>query len=332
MTDSALETSAQRARLRQLVQPVAIALAFVLLALLLRSQWEALKSLDWHIRFRWLAVSGVCIVAGWLVEVALWRRLVVILGGRIGYTRAAQLWFASAIVRYIPGNIWQPISLTTRCREEGVRAETTLGSLTFFHVIQILAVVPITAAYLATWGATSALSAAAQSFSPWWTLPLALPILVLVLWPHALIALVNWLLRLVDRDPLPLDLRATQLIKLLGISLGGWLLFSAGFTSLALGLLPEGEVARRWIPHLMAAYPLAFAVGFVTLIAPSGLAVREGALFVLLSPVVGGAHAVVFALGMRVWEIVLDAVVATAAVLSLTSPSGGRTNLSPRDR
>jgi hypothetical protein len=40
-------------------------------------------------------------------------------------------------------------------------------------------------------------------------------------------------------------------------------------------------------------------------------------IFVLLSPIVGGAHAVVLALGMRVWEIVLDGITATAAMLSL---------------
>ena len=67
----------------------------------------------------------------------------------------------------------------------------------------------------------------------------------------------------------------------------------------------------------MAAYPMAFAIGFISLITPSGLAVREGVIFVLLSPIVGGAHAVVLALGMRVWEIVLDGMLATAAMLSL---------------
>src|SRR5262252_5431169 len=125
MADSAFETIADRSRLRQLVQPVAIALAFALLAGLLRSQWDALKSLDWHLQPRWLALSGACIVGGWLVEVALWSRLVAILGGRLRYIRAVQFWFASAIVRYIPGNVWQPLSLAARCRAEGVRAETT---------------------------------------------------------------------------------------------------------------------------------------------------------------------------------------------------------------
>ena len=318
MSVSAPEAIADRPPLRRLVQPVAIALAFVLLALLLRSQWDALKSLDWHIRLRWLALSGACIVGGWLVEVALWRRLVTILGGRLRYVRAVQFWFASAIVRYIPGNVWQPLSLAARCRAEGVRAETTLASLTLFHVIQILAVVPIAAVYLVTPGATGALTAWTQTLSPWWTLPLAVPIIVFVLWPHTLIRLANALLGLVGRDPLPLDLTTTELVMLLGISLAGWLLFASGFTALALGFLPEGDVLRSWLPHLMAAYPVAFAIGFISLITPSGLAVREGALFVLLSPIVGSAYAVVIALGMRVWEIVLDAVVATIAVLSLT--------------
>jgi hypothetical protein len=317
MAASAPAPIADRSLLRQRLQPVAIAVAFLLLALLLRSQWGALATLDWHIQPRYLAVSGACIVGGWLVEVALWRRLVTTFGGRLRYMRAVQLWFASAIVRYIPGNVWQPLNLAARCRAEGVRPEITLASLTLFHVIQILAVVPIAAVYLAMSGATSALTAWTPTFSPWWTLPMALPIVVFLLWPHLLIVLANSLLGLVGRDPLPLDLTTAELATLLSISLAGWLLFSTGFTALALAFLPEGEVLGNRLPHVMAAYPMAFAIGFISLITPSGLAVREGVIFVLLSPIVGGAHAVVLALGMRVWEIALDGIAATAAMLSL---------------
>jgi glycosyltransferase 2 family protein len=312
-----------------MVQPAAIALGFLLLLILLRSQWDSLKALEWHIRPGWLAISGLCIVGGWLVEVALWRRLVATLGGQIRYIRAAQLWFASAITRYIPGNIWQPLTLAVRCRTEFIRPETTFASLTLFHVIQILAVVPIAAVYLATSGATSALAAWTPIFSIWWTLPLAVPIVVFVVRPHALIALANTLLGLVGRDPLPVELTTTELALLLGISLAGWLLFALGFTSLAIALLPEGEALGHRLSDLMTAYPLAFAVGFVSFIAPSGLAVREGALFVLLSPIVGGAQALVIALGMRVWEIVLDAAVATVAMLSLARAQRRRSTVSP---
>jgi uncharacterized membrane protein YbhN (UPF0104 family) len=304
--------------LRRLVQPVAIALAFLLLILLLRSQWDSLKTLEWHIRPAWLALSGLCIVGGWLIEVALWRRLVAILGGRIAYFRSVQLWFASAIVRYIPGNIWQPISLTVRCRAEGVRAETTLASLSLFHVVQLLAVAPIAAVFVATSGAAAALSLWTETFSLWWALPVAVPIVVFVSWPHGLIALANSLLRVAGRDPLPLELTRSELVILLGISLAGWLLFSTAFTSLAVALLPPSAAIGDRLPALMAAYPMAFAIGFISLITPSGLAVREGALFVLLSPIVGSPQALVVALGMRVWEIVLDAAVATVAMLSLT--------------
>src|SRR5580765_5057612 len=106
MADSAPAPIADRSPFRQLLQPVAITVAFLLLALLLRSQWGALAALDWHIQPRYLVVSGACIVGGWLVEVALWRRLVTIVGGRLGYIRAVQLWFAGAIGGHIPANVW----------------------------------------------------------------------------------------------------------------------------------------------------------------------------------------------------------------------------------
>jgi hypothetical protein len=187
-------------------------------------------------------------------------------------------------------------------------------------VVQLLAVAPIAAVFVATSGA-SALSAWTETFSLWWAIPLAVPIVVFVFWPHGLIALANSLLSVVGRDPLPLELTRRELVILLGISLAGWLLFSTAFTSLAIAVLPPDAAVGGRLPVLMAAYPMAFAIGFVSLITPSGLAVREGALFVLLSPIVGGAQALVIALGMRVWEIVLDAAVATVAMLSLTRRS-----------
>src|SRR5205823_4455839 len=67
-------------------------------------------------------------------------------------------------------------------------------------------------------------------------------------------------------------------------------------------------------PHLLAAYPLAYAAGFCSFVTPSGLVVREGVLFVLLNPIVGRDSALIIPLAMRAWEVLLEGSVTAAIV------------------
>jgi len=133
--------------------------------------------------------------------------------------------------------------------------------------------------------------------------------------PDVLLRAGNRLLTSVGRDPLPLSLTTSSLIALMGLSLLAWVAFAGGFAALVYALQPEGGWPQAALPHILAAYPLAFAVGFLSLITPSGLAVREGALILLLERHLGGTAAIVVALSMRVWEIALDALVSVVALV-----------------
>ncbi len=307
-----------------IIQPFVVVLAFILLALLLRSQWSALAAQPWQLHPGWLLVSGVCIVSGWLVEIFMWQRVLRVLRQHLSYWTAVVIWCASAIVRYVPGNIWQPLSLSARCQARGVRPEATIASLVLSHAIQLLAVGPIVAVYLAGWGRMSVVSQWTAGVSPWWALVVAAPAGYVMIRPASLLRIANVVLTRAGRDALPIALTSRGLFSFVGISLVAWALSAAGFVALVLAVLPSGALTRDGLPHAAAAYPMAFAVGFISLVTPSGLAVREGMLYVLLAPVVGAANALVAALGMRVWELLLDGLVsASALALSGPSPSTG---------
>ncbi len=310
-------------RLLVIVQPVFAALAFIVLGAVLYRQWDALRAHEWQLRPAWLAVSGACIAAGWLVEIRLWERLLHLLGGRLAYWTAVRLWFTSSIVRYLPGNVWQPLGLTLMCRERGIRTEATLASLSLFHIIHVLAVGPIVVVYLAAWGRNGALATRLGSFSRWWSVLAALPVLFLILRPRAMLSIANGVLAKLGRHPLPLRLGTGRLLQLVGISLTGWLFFSGAFTALVAALALQPAIGfDRAAPHLAVAYPIAFAVGFLSLLTPSGLLVREGMLYLLISPVLGGQNAIIVAIAMRAWEVALDAL-ASASAIALTT-SGAR--------
>jgi glycosyltransferase 2 family protein len=293
--------------------PLVVGVAFVLLGVLVFRQWDSLQQYELQIRPKWLLASAVFIITGWVIEILMWRRTLGLLDGHLDSWTAMRVWFTSSIVRYIPGNVWQPFSLTVLCREHGIRAEATLASFSLFQVVHVLSVGLIAAVYLAVLGRPGAQPSSIGTSSLWWALAAALPV-VLFLWrPDLILAVANFALRKLGREPLPLNLSTGELLKLSGISLTAWACFCAGFATLAGSLLTSGSFWQA-APHLIGAYPIAYVVGFVSFLTPSGLVVREGMLFLLLSPVIGKGDAVVIPIAMRAWEIGLDAVVTGSVI------------------
>ncbi|HHY54349.1 MAG TPA: hypothetical protein GYA08_02825 [Chloroflexi bacterium] len=298
------------------LQPLFILLALLFIALLLRSQWQELQSYAWQISPVWLMLSAGWLVAAWGVEVAIWRRLLRTVGGRLPYRSALRIWFLSAIVRYIPGNIWQPLSITLLAQQRGVKPEATLTSIVLYQAIITLAVAPIAAIYFAGTGNWGVLTDVMREVAPWLIVIGLAPPAVFIAQPAWLIAMVNWGLQRLGRSRLPYGLTRTELLYALALAAIDWLLWGAAFATLAFGIhaYPPADLwTLAW--HLIAIYPVAYVIGFLSFITPSGLGVREGALYLLLAPVIGGATITLLALAMRVWTTLGEVIAAGVSAL-----------------
>lgn len=303
-------------RVLRRMQPIFMLLAIAFMALLLRSQWEELQSYTWRIDPRWLAISAGAIIAAWAVEIVIWRWLLRTVGNHLPFWPAARIWFLSAIVRYIPGNIWQPLSITILSERRGVKPEATLISVVLYQVITILAVAPIAAVYFALTGNWGILTDLLREAAPGLILLALTPVLVFVARPSLLIELVNWALHRMGRTRLPIGLSRITLIALMAIAIVDWLIWGTAFCALAFGI-SEYIPSQLWTlaPHLIVIYPVAYAIGFISFLTPSGLGVREGALYLLLAPLVGGGGVTVLALAMRVWTMLGELIAAGVSAL-----------------
>lgn len=298
-------------------------LALLFILLLLRGQWQELRNHPWRLRPGWLLVAGAFIFASWGIEVTIWRELLQKMGGGITFAQGFRIWFVSALVRYIPGNLWQPLGMTVLCRRQGIRAEATVISIALYQAINLLSVTVIAALYFPITGSLGLLTQGQELvFSPFWLLLLA-PALLFVLRPQWLVTLLNLLLEKWGRTPFPVSLSSLDILRALLLGALDWGLLGMGFAALTLALQPVPfSQWLTWLPHLVASYPLAYAIGYISFLTPSGLAVREGALYVLLTPILGGGVTTVMALAMRVWLIVCELVAAGLALLSW--PGGWR--------
>ncbi len=288
--------------LRPWLRGAVLALALLFIVGLLRTQWEAIQRQPWQLREERLALAAGLLSLAWLVEVLLWRRALHLWGGRLGFAQALYVWFASILVRYVPGNLWQPLGMTLLAQERGVRPVATVASIALYQAINLLSALPFAGAYL-LWVERELHLPAEMELG--WLLLAALPFLVLLLRPGWLQAGLDGLLRALGREPLEASLRARDLAAL---GLGGlvdWILWSGAFALLAGAILELPGREEVWA-GLLTAYPVAYAVGYLSFVTPGGLAVREGALALLLAPVLGSGPGLLLALAMRTLQILLE--------------------------
>ncbi len=288
----------------RIVKPVLLLLALAFVVALLASQWGDLRAQTWRLDGGWLAVALFLLLLSWAVEIGIWRHLLAVLdgplAGRMDFWAGARIWFTSAIVRYIPGNIWQPLSLTVQCSQRGIRAEASLISVVLFQVVTLLGVLPLAGGYLLLTGNLGLLTGSLGQIAPWLAGAGLAMVIFFVLRPGWLFGLLNWLLTKVGRTPMSVTLSGPRLLGLILAGSGSWILWGLTFAAVTFATvaLPSAQMQGDLI-HFVAAYPMAYAIGYLSFLTPSGLGVREGALFFWLEPVVGGGVATVAALAMR---------------------------------
>jgi hypothetical protein len=149
---------------------------------------------------------------------------------------------------------------------------------------------------------------------------------VLGLHPPLLTAIVNRVLRLARREPLPGPLPRVAVLRALGWSVLG---------SLALGvhawLLARGLAGHRGAPvaRSVGGFALAWLAGFVVPLAPAGGGVREVVLYATFTPFLGHNRAFALAAASRLLLTVVDLVTSGLAVALRPRPGDAPAHQSP---
>lgn len=293
-------------RLLHRLQPIVLILAFAAVVVVLVQQWPSLRDYPWRLHIGWLLAAVVFTLSAWLIEIWLWTRTLYLLGShRLRLLPAIRIWFLSAVVRYIPGNIWQPLSLTVYAHRRGIPPEVTIASIVVFQGLILIAVLPITAAFVFLDDTQSIL---AQFMGPTTSYVLAaflLGVVALLLQPDWFMRLTNFALHKMGRRPLNATLDRGAFLWLTLATVVHWLIWGAAFAAFTFAFVGAGIADRSDVVlYLVGSYAIAYAIGFLSFITPSGFGVREGAFFLLLVPRIDGAVVTVIALGMRVWTTV----------------------------
>ena len=296
----------RRRRLKTIIRIAALLIALGFMVALVTTQWQALQEFQWQVRPALLLASLLGLWLAWLLELSVWRFLLASLGGTLRWGRAAQTWFLSNIVRYIPGNIWQFLGMAELAADDGVSRVTTFASIALHQALSTAVGMVLAAVYFAVAGEGALL----DTIRPFlWLIPLGL----LLCNPRFLEWSLNTLLRIFKRPAIKVTLTWPQLGLILLGYLGVWLIMGSAFAMLAASFTP---VTPQQVAALIATWAAAYVIGYLSMLTPSGLGVREGVMILLLAPLFPVPLPTIIALAARLWMVVAEVIGAAVALVT----------------
>ncbi|MGP3955488.1 lysylphosphatidylglycerol synthase transmembrane domain-containing protein [Nonomuraea sp. 3N208] len=243
------------------------------------------------------AVLGAfaAVLLGQFFMLVAWREILAGLGTRVPLRIAGRIMFVGQLGKYIPGAVWAYAAMMDLGRDHGSPPRRTFATISLGLVINIGVAVSIAAATLWT------LDAVRQA----WYLALLVPVIAVCLHPKVLTWGLNLALRIARKEPLESVLPGRTVIVAVAWTTLGWFVYGVHIWLL-------GGRADLYV-IATGAYAFAWATGILTVVVPAGVGIREGALVLVLGPVIGTAPALAVAIVSRLAFTLADA---TAAGIS----------------
>ncbi|MED7927338.1 lysylphosphatidylglycerol synthase domain-containing protein [Nonomuraea sp. LP-02] len=283
--------------LRRLLRIVLALIALGFLGYGLARNWDdtttALAALSpWAVLGSFLAV-----MLGQFFMLIAWREIMAGLGTRVPLRIAGRIMFVGQLGKYIPGAVWAYAAMMDLGRDHGSPPRRTFATISLGLVINIGVAISIAAATL---GSLEAVREA-------WYLVLLVPVIIVCLHPKVLGWGLNLALRLARREPLESVLPGRTVVVAVAWTVLGWFVYGVHIWLLTgrtdLYLAGTG------------AYAFAWATGILTVVVPAGVGIREGALVLVLGPVIGTAPALAVAIVSRLAFTLADAALAGVSFL-----------------
>ncbi len=231
-----------------------------------------------------------------------------------------RIYLASEFVRYIPGNVWHVLTRILWVGKYGVPRPIAFASMTIELITKLAAGALIFAVSLLFWGDVGLIGKLLNGSPLIVVLGLVTIVaLLVVLHPRVLGGLLNGALRLVKRAPVELTLRYSDILLVTLAWCASWLVAGIAFYVLLLALWPAAPPIA--LPICIGIEAMAWDIGFLSFITPSGLGFREGAvvgLFALSLPLSSGISAILALL----WRLI--STLAELICVSIAYISGGR--------
>jgi glycosyltransferase 2 family protein len=293
------------ARLLKFVRPLFAVLIFAAIAYAIVSEWSGVQSALGTLAWPSVVLSFFAALAGTLGSLMAWRALLADEGHALHPLTAGRIFFVGQLGKYLPGSVWSIVLQMELGKRAGVprgRAFTTSLAWVGLSLSTALCVGLLGLPALGSANKTEA-----------WVMMAMLPFALVASLPPVLTRLVNLVLKLMRKGPLPKPLSWRGVLTACAWLVVAWVLFGIHLWLLANAL---GAPGLDGITRCVGGFALAMAAGVVFVFLPSGAGVREALIVATLAPVMSAGEALGIAVVSRALFIVADVLSAGGAAAS----------------
>lgn len=280
----------------KLIKLLVLALSLVFMGLILTRQWNEIKSHDISLDYTLLSFSVLLLLFTFLLSAIGWHKILNKFGGKNDINSDIWIWSFSLLARYLPGGFWGYVGRVALYKEQGISLSIIMVGLyaeTFLiFLASLVAGVPATASITGY-------------FVPFEYLIVIGVAACLLLHPHVFQIIQNISGKkhgYLGKISIP---SLTQMLVLFAYYLAIMIMNGIAFLLFVEAVIPLGN--ESWI-LTASTFPLAFCIGFILFIFPSGIGIRESAIYLLLLNTVGPVGAIIIAIGSRLWVIGIEVI------------------------
>jgi glycosyltransferase 2 family protein len=283
------------------LQITALAVFLGFLGYALRDSWREAGPLLRDADLGHLALALALLAVYYLLFVLGWLWILRALDIHVTYRVALQSEMVSMLAKYVPGGVWTPAARVVALRRYGVKeTPTVLGSIALEAGLSAIAGVLVFVVTLPT---------VDDSDAPLWPLLAFAVVLGVLLHPRVFRPLARRLLKPFGASELP-PIPHRTLLGLIAYYAVTWVF--GGLTILYLIRSVGGDVDYSAVPYLGGVGAVGAIVAVLSVIAPSGLGVREASMYGLMLAVTTSG----VALGATVLNRIAITVVEAALLLA----------------
>ena len=269
-------------------------LVVVFLAWYFRKNWDEFSEKIMSVNIGIFIVSMLFYFVYKITLASLWHYITKINGCSIRYDKAVTSYLYSILGKYIPGKVFMLAARLTYYKEE----EAPLSKVTVCFFIENVCTL-LGAAMLFIVSLFFFPNELLENYK-WLTLLLIAAFFVCI---HPKI--INFVLRLIGKifkKNLEIPMKYSQMLKVVLLFIGNWLIVGFGFFILTKSIYPAVE----WSQMLYCAgiWGVSAIMGILAIFAPSGLGVREGIIVAGLMLIMPQSDAMVISVVSRLWQTI----------------------------
>jgi len=238
--------------------------------------WESVKSINWWENPGFLSIHILLLVIILFLSVIGWHRLLIATGSNVGIKVSGYTWLTSNIGKYIPGKVFMVAGRIALLNFFGVRKSIVIGNIIWEHVFVILAIMPFIFVILLNYAGYLSIKMIVTSMC------FFILILSVILNPIIIQKSINLVLRIVKKPPLELSLKLHNILYFFFFYLIIWVVYGLTGVTLAFAFGFETKVSMMLFFNV---YIFSWFIGFISVVTPGGLGVREG---ILILPRISG--------------------------------------------